>query len=999
MKSYFILLFTVLCTWVLSTPLVAQCDNDTTPPIPICITGLQAQLDDDTGEVTIWAGDVDQGSFDECTDVHLNLTLDGTATEPPSTESVTFTAIGVYTLILWVTDEAGNFNSCWSSITITEGGTGCGDDTTPPVAVCSNLLNAGVDFSGTVTITAPMLNDGSYDDCTGNLDFRIAPAGSATSPPSETTITYTTLGNYDTEMWVIDQAGNWSSCVTSVTVEDQLAPAAVCQDVITITLSDVTGEATLLIEDVDEGSFDNYSSILDISLVIDGSGDTPASSVTFDTPGNYIVILNVQDESGNESSCWSSVNVLGAPDDCEDDTEDPNLGCINGLVASLSGVDNTIDIWATDFIAFATDNCTADLNFSLEVGDPGTSPPADQSILFDNPGTYEVAIWVIDEAGNNNFCETFIIIQENPLAVKYIYGQVFLDENANCSIDGSEEGLFGWEVELIPYINAQPDANQAQTIFTDNNGGYTFELNESLINQVDYFELRLPIAVNIGGGCDLSYTLTPDDFDGLINLNYDFAAQLQDDCYNMHVDISAPFLRRCFESYYVINYCNYGAETAEEAYVEVTLDDYITYSSSSFPFSSVDGNTYTFELGNIAPGECGFFNVFVEISCEAVLGQAHCSEAIIYPNKPCSGDYSGAIIEVTGDCDEDTEEVKFTITNVGQEAMTTARDYLVVEDVIMYMEEPFNLGSGESILVTIPGNGSTYRLEAEQPEDYPLLGLTGASVEGCGTDNDGNISLGIVTQFSVLEAGPSISIDCQENIGAYDPNDKQASPVGVGEDHLLRENTSIDYKIRFQNTGTDTAFTVVVLDTLSEWLNTVSVRPGASSHPYTFQVLEDNVLAFRFENIMLPDSNVNEPASNGFVTFSVDQLADNPHGTVIENSAAIYFDFNEPIITNTVFHTIGELTISAITEESYTEGVPLKVYPNPFKGQAVFEIPQSIGGVFVIYNMNGQRLLQHNYQGEQYILNSQLLKGSGMYFYEIQTLEGNVYRGKLIAEQ
>ncbi|MEM9824801.1 MAG: T9SS type A sorting domain-containing protein, partial [Bacteroidota bacterium] len=109
-----------------------------------------------------------------------------------------------------------------------------------------------------------------------------------------------------------------------------------------------------------------------------------------------------------------------------------------------------------------------------------------------------------------------------------------------------------------------------------------------------------------------------------------------------------------------------------------------------------------------------------------------------------------------------------------------------------------------------------------------------------------------------------------------------------------------------QNTGTDTAFNVVIRDAISEYLNPNSIRPGASSHPYTWGIAEDDVLFFNFENIMLPDSNINEPASHGFVKFKIKQELDNLPGTLIENSAGIYFDFNAPVITNTSVHQIEE---------------------------------------------------------------------------------------------
>ena len=55
---------------------------------------------------------------------------------------------------------------------------------------------------------------------------------------------------------------------------------------------------------------------------------------------------------------------------------------------------------------------------------------------------------------------------------------------------------------------------------------------------------------------------------------------------------------------------------------------------------------------------------------------------------------------------------------------------------------------------------------------------------------------------------------------------------------------------------------------------------------------------------MLPDSNRNEPASHGFVQFSVSPVPQTPLGTIIRNRASIYFDFNSPVLTNTVLHTV-----------------------------------------------------------------------------------------------
>ncbi|MBL0357206.1 MAG: T9SS type A sorting domain-containing protein [Chitinophagaceae bacterium] len=131
--------------------------------------------------------------------------------------------------------------------------------------------------------------------------------------------------------------------------------------------------------------------------------------------------------------------------------------------------------------------------------------------------------------------------------------------------------------------------------------------------------------------------------------------------------------------------------------------------------------------------------------------------------------------------------------------------------------------------------------------------------------------------------------------GSYDPNDKNATPqlsplqVANGE--------YIDYSIRFQNTGTDTAFNIVISDTLNEDLQVNSLKMLASSHTCKTTV-QGNVVFFEFFDILLPDSNVNEPGSHGFVSFRIKPQTTVQPNTTIPNKAAIYFDYNAPVITN-----------------------------------------------------------------------------------------------------
>ena len=171
-----------------------------------------------------------------------------------------------------------------------------------------------------------------------------------------------------------------------------------------------------------------------------------------------------------------------------------------------------------------------------------------------------------------------------------------------------------------------------------------------------------------------------------------------------------------------------------------------------------------------------------------------------------------------------------------------------------------------------------------------------------------------------------IDRECRENQGSYDPNDKRNFPMGEGEEHFVLANTDIEYHIRFQNTGTFYAKDVVIVDTLSNVFDLSTLRLGSSSHPYEFEITEERTLKFIFNDILLPDSTTDLEGSQGFVSFHLQQVSDLPDGTLLENEAAIYFDFNDPIITNRTLLTIGELTN---TDERLINNLAFSAQPNP----------------------------------------------------------------------
>lgn len=139
---------------------------------------------------------------------------------------------------------------------------------------------------------------------------------------------------------------------------------------------------------------------------------------------------------------------------------------------------------------------------------------------------------------------------------------------------------------------------------------------------------------------------------------------------------------------------------------------------------------------------------------------------------------------------------------------------------------------------------------------------------------------------------------------AMDPNDKQVMPEGVGSEHWTAMGTELTYTVRFQNTGNAYAQDVEVVDQLDAVLDWSTLRVLSTSHTLRTAVAPTGEVRFQFPDIQLPDSATDMAGSQGYVRFAIDHLPNLPEATEVNNTAAIYFDLNPPIITNTVLNTL-----------------------------------------------------------------------------------------------
>ena len=221
----------------------------------------------------------------------------------------------------------------------------------------------------------------------------------------------------------------------------------------------------------------------------------------------------------------------------------------------------------------------------------------------------------------------------------------------------------------------------------------------------------------------------------------------------------------------------------------------------------------------------------------------------------------------------------------------------------------------------------------------------------------------------------------QTVIGSFDPNDKQ---VLQGDAISIEETDEyLDYIIRFQNSGTANATYVAIRDTLDTKLDWTTLQPISASHDYELKITNGNALEFVFNGINLPYESADEPGSHGYVAFRVKPKSNVVVGDVISGEAAIYFDYNLPIITNTVATTI---MAPLATEESVMLAETVKVYPNPASNTISVRTSE---GVLVdsvsIYSVQGQLLGTYKAQSI-----SVANLASGVYVLQIATNKGTV---------
>ncbi|MEL0650570.1 HYR domain-containing protein [Algibacter sp. TI.3.09] len=388
--------------------------EDNIAPVVLC-KDATVQLSGE-GFITISPADIDNGSYDSCSTVTMTV----------SPSILECSNVGENTVTLTVKDLNGNEEKCTATVTV--------EDITPPTVLCQ-AITVQLDGDGNASITPEQIDNGSTDSCgidTRNLDI--------------TTFDCSTIGDNTVELTVTDINGNSATCTTIVTVEDNIAPTVICQDIVVQLNS--SGIATITAEDVDNGSNDAC-----------GIQSTSLDITTFDCSdvGVNTVTLKAVDANGNESTCDALVTV--------EDNVAPVIACKNITIrldetGSVSIEPSDIDDGSSD--------CSSEV--TLE---------ASQTI-FDctNIGANTVTLKVTDAYGNSGTCDALVTVLDivPPTAICQAI-TVQLDADGNATItpeqidNGSNDacGIQSTSLDITTFDCSNIGDNTVELTVTDNN--------------------------------------------------------------------------------------------------------------------------------------------------------------------------------------------------------------------------------------------------------------------------------------------------------------------------------------------------------------------------------------------------------------------------------------------------------------------------------------------------------------------------------------------------
>jgi hypothetical protein len=354
--------------------------------------------------------------------------------------------------IKWeIADIQGNNSQCEYNLIV--------KDCQPPTVVCLNGLSVNIMPTGVITLWAADFLQYSEDNGTPSslLQYGIRKTGQGSgfplnpdgSPINSVTFDCDELGTQAVDLWCRDAAGNADYCETYVIVQDNFGacgfgnsnntnpPTVVCLNGLTVNIMP-TGMVNMWASDFLQYASDDDTPFDQLELGIRKCGtgqgfpldgnNNPVTSLVFSCfeLGAQCVELWARDTSGNADYCETYLIVQDNFGTCGfgggNNSNAPTVVCLNGLSVNIMPT-GLIDMWSSDFLQYTVDDdtpydmielairkCGAGMGFPLDANNQPVN-----MVQFDcsEEGTQCVELWARDTSGNADYCETYVIVQDN----------------------------------------------------------------------------------------------------------------------------------------------------------------------------------------------------------------------------------------------------------------------------------------------------------------------------------------------------------------------------------------------------------------------------------------------------------------------------------------------------------------------------------------------------------------------------------------------------------
>lgn len=539
----------------------------------------------------------------------------------------------------------------------------------------------------------------------------------------------------------------------------------------------------------------------------------------------------------------------------------------------------------------------------------GTTASAQNPVHQFINGTYNVCLSLYD--ANGNVCDQYCIVitvNGGGSNTDTICGNIFWDNNGNGLMDAGENGI--QQAAVFIYGNGL-----SFTAVSDLNGHYYALVSPgtySIYYCTQFTGAVFTVPLTDTAGCGL-YVVTLTAGQNLCGFNFGLQ--------NTAVTIGGT----------VFNDANNNGtfDSGENGipYQSIQIGNFNAYADANGNYSlNVPANTY-----NLIYSPSGAYAGYAlttpgTISVAAtVVGNSYNGNNFGIYITPGSVNLSINIIPHTTVTPGFAAWYDLQVCNIG--AMPTEGNVTMHYDAGL----TFNYSSPAQSSINTTTRDITWSLPIIAPGDCQYIWVDFDALTSLGI-NDPTVELAMVTPTSGTDVDMSNNVDTVHQIvtSSWDPNNKlsiRTNTTNATQQIVSSQNSDqwITYTINFQNTGNASAVNIVLLDDLSADLDATSFEMTGSSHNCIL-TRNGSSLNFKFSGIMLPASVVNEPASHGFVSFRIKALNGLAAGHVISDNAAIYFDFNAPVITNFADVTmINSLGINTVEGNNFS----FSVFPNP----------------------------------------------------------------------